>query len=46
MMTILALIWAIIFISLILLAVFLGFADAINTARGEESIYSELEDFE
>lgn len=46
MIAILAIIWVIIFISLILLAIFLGFADAINEARGEETVYPELENFE
>lgn len=46
MVAILAIIWLIIFITLILSAVFLGFADKINEARGEETIYPEGEDFE
>lgn len=48
MATVLAIIWVIIFISLILLAVCLGCADAINVSSSKEnkSIYSEPEDFE
>ena len=46
MITILAIIWVILCMSLILLAVSLGFADAINEARGEKTIYPEPEEFE
>lgn len=46
MLAILAIIWVIIFITLILLAIFLGFADAVCEARGEETIYPEPENFE
>ena len=46
MITVLAIIWVIVFISAILLAISLGIADAFNVSSGEKSIYPEPEDFE
>ena len=46
MITVLAIIWVIVFISAILLAIGLGIADAFKVSSGEKSIYPELEDFE
>ena len=46
MITVLAIIWVIVFVSVIFLAIGLGIADACSVANGEESIYPEPEDFE
>ena len=45
MITVLAIIWVIAFILVMFLAIGLGIADACSVANGEESIYSEPEDF-
>ncbi len=46
MVTVLAIIWVIAFVSVIFLAIGLGIADAFNVASSEKSIYPEPEDLE
>ena len=46
MVTVLAIIYGIAFISVIFLAIGLGIANAFNVASGEKSIYPEPEDLE
>lgn len=46
MITVLAIIYGVVFVLVLLFAFVLGIADAINVSSGEKSIYPEPEDFE